>query len=179
MRALIVCTGNLCRSPVIEAALRTALPRLEVSSAGTRATAGRAVHPLTAAAAVAAGTDPGPHASRPLGPELLRGVDLVVTAERAHRAPVLALRPDLLRRTFTFLELVQLADAVRPRLAPGHEVDALRAVVLERGRHPVVDADLADPVDGGPAEHEHMVATVRAGVDRLLGALTAAAPGPA
>ena len=102
-------------------------------------------------------------------------MDLVVTAERAHRAPVLALRPDLLRKTFTFLELVQLAEASRPRLAAGRDVDGLRAVVLERGRHPVVDADLPDPVDAGPEEHARMVATVLAGTDRLLASLTAGA----
>ena len=151
------------------------LPGIEVSSAGTRAQPDRPVHPRTAAAMLSQGLAVPEHRSRPLAAGLLRGVDLVVTAERAHRAPVLALRPDLLRKTFTFLELVQLAEATRPRLEPGHELDGLRAVVLERGRHPVVDADLADPVDAGPEEHARMVATVLAGADRLLVSLTTGA----
>lgn len=112
------------------------------------------------------------HRARLVGAGAVRGAELVITAERAHRAPVLALRPDLLRRTFTFAELVALAEAVSPGLAPGQEADALRAVVAGRGRYPVTAEDLPDPVDAGPAEHDLMVRTVLAGTDRLRAALT-------
>lgn len=119
------------------------------------------------------------HRSKPLTSVLLQGVDLVVTAERAHRAPVLSWRPDLLRRTFTFLELVELAGAVRPALAVGEEVAAMHAVVLGRGRHhPAPDADLPDPVQAGPPEHARMVSSVVTGVDRLLGSLVRMPDGP-
>ncbi len=118
------------------------------------------------------------HRARLLRPRLLDGVDLVLTAERAHRSAVLQLRPDLLRRTFTFLELVQLAEAVRPGAPQGAELTALAAVVGERGRHRVDDVDLADPVDGGPVEHEQMVRTVLQHGDRLLTALRGPAHPP-
>lgn len=169
---LVVCTGNICRSPAIEAALREQIPGLDVSSAGTRALADQPVHPLTADAMTGLGLAVPVHRSRWIGPEVLRDVELVVTAERAHRAPVLTLRPDLLRRTLTFSELVDLAEAADAGLPPGEEVAALRAVVAQRGRHAVVAHDLPDPVTGGPAEQARMVATVVSGVGRLRVALT-------
>ena len=143
-----------------------------MSSAGTRALADQPVHPLTADAMIGMGVPVPVHRSRWLGPEALRDVELVVTAERAHRAPVLALRPDLLRRTLTFAELVDLAEAAGAGLPPGEEVAALRALVAQRGRHAVVAHDLPDPVTGGPDEQARMVATVVSGVGRLRAALT-------
>jgi len=132
----------------------------------------RPAHPLTGAALTGLGLSASDHRSRLLAPQVLRDVELVVTAERAHRAPVLALRPDLLRRTFTFAELVDLAEAAGAGLPPGDEVAALRSVLAQRGRHAVVARDLPDPVDGGPQEHARMVATVVTGAERLLAALT-------
>ena len=135
----------------------------------------RPVHPLTAAAMTGLGLSVPDHRSRLLAPQVLRDVELVVTAERAHRAPVLAMRPDLLRRTFTFAELVDLAEAAGAGLPPGDEVVALRSVLAERGRHAVVARDLPDPVDGGPQDHARMVRLVVAGSERLLAALTTGA----
>jgi len=132
----------------------------------------RPVHPLTANAMTGLGLTVPDHRSRLLGPEVLRDVELVVTAERAHRASVLALRPDLLRRTFTFSELVDLAEAAGAGQPPGGEVPALRSVLAERGRHAVVAQDLPDPVTGGHEEHARMVSTVLSGSARLLAALT-------
>lgn len=54
-RILVVCTGNICRSPVAEAMLRDALPGLEVHSAGLGALAGHGVEPTAAALARADG----------------------------------------------------------------------------------------------------------------------------
>ncbi|EEB82352.1 arsenate reductase/protein-tyrosine-phosphatase family protein, partial [Roseobacter sp. GAI101] len=41
---LCVCTGNICRSPVAEAALRAALPDVEVTSAGLHALVDRDIN---------------------------------------------------------------------------------------------------------------------------------------
>ena len=129
------------------------------------------MHALTADAMTALGLVVPVHRSRVLSPEVVRDVELVVTAERAHRAPVLALRPDLLRRTFTFAELVDLAEAAGAGLPAGEELAALRAVVAQRGRHEVVAQDLPDPVTGSLVEHTRMVGTVLSGTARLRAAL--------
>lgn len=142
-----------------------------MSSAGTQATVGRPPHMLTAMAMADAGLGEPEHRSRPVDRSALEGVDLVVTAEKAHRSAVLQVRPDLLRRTFTLDELVSLADAVRPRRVDGRVDEALRTVVAERGRHPTTSGDLPDPVDAGPEEHQRMVGDVVAAVDRLVDAL--------
>lgn len=142
-----------------------------MSSAGTQAVADRPVHVLTAAAMAEAGLDEGAHLSRHVDLAVLEGVDLVVTAEKAHRAAVLSLRPDLLRRTFTLDELVSLAEATRPRRTDGKVDEALRFVVSARGRHPTTSGDLADPVDAGLQAHHQMVRDVVSAVDRLEAAL--------
>lgn len=151
--------------------LRSRLPELEVATAGTQARHGHPVHPFTAAAVSAAGFDASEHASRLLQEPLLAGVDLVLTAERAHRSTVLGLRPALLRRTFTLQELVALAQAVAPRLPAGETAAAIEAVVAERGRHPAEAADLPDPVNEGPEAHAKMVRAVQDSVERLVVAL--------
>lgn len=133
--------------------------------------ADRPVHMLTATAMTGAGLGRPEHRSRLVDRTVLDGVDLVVTAERAHRSAVLSVRPDLLRRTFTLDELVSLAEAVRPEREDGRADEALRAVVSERGRHPTTSGDLHDPVDGGPEEHQQMVEDVATAVDRLVRAL--------
>ncbi len=144
-----------------------------MSSAGTQAAPDRPVHMLTATAMAEAGLGEVAHRSRPVDVAVLAGVDLVVTAERAHRAAVLSLRPDLLRRTFTLDELVSLAEAVRPQRTDGRADEALRSVLAERGRHPTTSGDLADPVDAGPEAHHRMVHDVLSAVDRLKASLLA------
>ena len=133
----------------------------------------RPVHMLTATAMTEAGLGAPEHRSRPVDRSVLDGVDLVVTAEKAHRSAVLQVRPDLLRRTFTLDELVSLAEAVAPRREDGRAEEALSSVLAERGRHPTTSEDLPDPVDAGPEEHQQMVAGVVAAVDRLVAALVA------
>lgn len=153
--------------------LRSRLPELEVSSAGTRARNGDPMHELTAAAAGGAGHGDHGHTSRFLQEPVLRDVDLVLTAERAHRSAVLGLRPVLLCRTFTLLEFADLAEAVRPRLSRDRLIEAVDLVVAARGQHPVDARDLPDPVAGGPKAHEQMVTSVVTAVHRIEAALCA------
>ena len=94
-RVLFVCTGNTCRSPLAEVALRLALDsegeQIDVGSAGTSAWEGQpaAEHSVTIAARE--GADLAAHRSRRLTPELLDGADLVFVMEPGHRAAVLAM----------------------------------------------------------------------------------------
>ena len=113
-RLLVVCTANLCRSPVAEALLTRRLADLvdvdgrtwTVSSAGTDRFQGLA-EPDTVAAAAALGLDISSHASRQLSGDDLAAADLILTMTRSHVRSVVAIDQSAWPRTFTLKELVR------------------------------------------------------------------------
>ena len=98
MRVLIVCSGNTCRSPLAEAALRAALgpdaARVEVISAGTGAAEGIPVSEHSTAVAARDGLDLSEHRSRRASRELVGSADLVLAMERHHLDAVRVLGAD-------------------------------------------------------------------------------------
>ncbi len=87
LRLLVVCTANICRSVMAEYLLRHEADvrglELEVSSCGLRRD-GDPPSPDVVEVMGERGLDVGAHRSRRFRPELLDGVDLVVTMERFH-----------------------------------------------------------------------------------------------
>lgn len=79
---LVVCHGNICRSPFAEAAIRRELRGVAVSvrSAGFIGP-GRQPPPNALAAAAGRGIDMTEHRSRVLDPEMVRAADLVITMD--------------------------------------------------------------------------------------------------
>lgn len=85
-RLLVICHGNICRSPYLEALLRTALPDSEVSSAGFVG-AGRGVPPHSTEVAGRRGLDLSAHKSRLITSDILDRADLlIVMGEDQERA---------------------------------------------------------------------------------------------
>jgi protein-tyrosine phosphatase len=97
---LTVCTGNICRSPVAEAALRQACPGLTVGSAGLKALSGRGIDPDSATAAKAMGILLHDHTARQFDDELGRQVDLILVMQAHHRLDIGRRWPHLLGKTF-------------------------------------------------------------------------------
>ncbi|CAJ60686.1 MULTISPECIES: arsenate reductase/protein-tyrosine-phosphatase family protein [Frankia] len=159
---LMVCTGNLCRSPLAEhlaAARFGAAPGAApvFHSAGVYAEPAAPMHPHAAALLRARGVDPGAFRTRPLTAELIGASDLVLCATRQHRSAVVALAPRALRRTFTVREFGRLTSGVRPadvppgepRLAGEHLAAAAWRVRASGRVVPASIDDLSDPLEGG------------------------------
>ena len=95
-RVLVVCVGNICRSPMAEALLRARLGHragFQVASAGLSALAGHPADPHAVALLAERGIDLSSHRARQLTPEFLAGADLVVVMEQGHEDAVHRLAP--------------------------------------------------------------------------------------
>jgi protein-tyrosine phosphatase len=113
---LVVCTGNVCRSPIAEGLLRGALVERagtaapSVSSAGTAGWDGSAPMPESQVAARELGVDIADHVARRLTPAHVAAADLVVAMAGEHREIVSAIGPEAAARAFTLKELVRLLE---------------------------------------------------------------------
>ncbi|RTR05027.1 low molecular weight protein-tyrosine-phosphatase [Halomonas nitroreducens] len=85
---LVVCTGNICRSPVGEALLRRALPHCRVASAGLGALVGEGMEPRARRLAEADGLDVGGHVARQLDASMVRAADLVLVMSESQRLAI-------------------------------------------------------------------------------------------
>lgn len=86
---LMVCTGNICRSPMAEGILAHLLPNamkplVTVGSAGTYGLYGNQAEPLAVRAAAAHGADISRHRARILNAGMIRSADLVLGMENDH-----------------------------------------------------------------------------------------------
>ena len=115
LRVLTVCTGNICRSPMMEQMLRARLGDLseyvDVSSAGTRARDGDEMTAQAAELSERYTGLPAAHRARLLRSEHVEASDLVLTATREHRSAVVSLYPRASRYTFTLKQFVVLSTA--------------------------------------------------------------------
>lgn len=150
-RILVLCTGNICRSPYIEHLLRDALTGtgVVVESAGTGALVGSAMHPESARRLATAGVDGSTFTARQLTPELVAGADLVLGATREHVAAVGWLVPEAFDRAHSLGDLAVAMRDLSVGLTPGcglAAIAALAAAHRRAGRLPR-KADRTDVVD--------------------------------
>jgi len=87
---LVVCTGNICRSPMAAGLLQHLLPsdikgRIKVGSAGTYALHGHQAAPHAVDTMARAGIDIRSHRAQQATSDLVRPADLVLTMERVHQ----------------------------------------------------------------------------------------------
>jgi protein-tyrosine phosphatase len=77
---LVVCYGNICRSPYLEAVLSRAMPDVQVESAGFVGP-GRPVPPFSLSVSAQRGLDLSKFRSRPLVPVIVRASDLIIVMD--------------------------------------------------------------------------------------------------
>lgn len=92
-RVVLVCTGNICRSPLAEALLKSALQErgvdaVTVTSAGTGAWDGAPASEGAYLVGLERGLDLSGHRARLLTREVVEEADLILTMARHHRARV-------------------------------------------------------------------------------------------
>jgi protein-tyrosine phosphatase len=95
-RVLVVCLGNICRSPMGEVLLREALKAqrgLTVASAGIRAVVGRGADPMAVTLMRERGLDLTAHKAQQLTPQMVKDFELILVMEKAQQRAIEALEP--------------------------------------------------------------------------------------
>lgn len=196
IKILMVCTGNICRSPMMERLMRDALHRrdvgkwCEVVSAGTWAQAGGPMQPFAASTLGEREVDATGFVATSVSENLLTSADLVLTATREHRSAVVGLVPSAVRRSFTLLELARVAVAAPP---PPELEDLAQAGTpqAERVRQAIAWAaqmrgtlprpaegadDLEDPLGAPHDVYRERADTITAAVEQIVPFLIGARP---
>lgn len=101
---LIVCVGNICRSPTAEALLKHKLDGydIKVTSAGLGALVGKGVDPTAAAVMGEHGISLHDHQARQLTRQMVHDADLILTMENRHIKAICELTPEARGKTFLF-----------------------------------------------------------------------------
>ena len=81
---LVVCMGNICRSPTAERILQKKLPNHRISSAGINALAGKDADFQAIKTALKHGVIVAGHTARQLTPQMCDEADLILVMEPAH-----------------------------------------------------------------------------------------------
>jgi protein-tyrosine phosphatase len=90
---LVLCIGNICRSPVAAALLKVHLPGKTIQSAGLGALVGHEADPIAAELAAQCGLDISAHRAQQVTTDQLRWADLILVMSEGQRAQVRAQDP--------------------------------------------------------------------------------------
>ena len=184
---LVVCSGNICRSPVAEGLLRRGVQRRfgsdapTVSSAGTIGLEGSPATPESVQAASERGIDISAHVARRLTEAMIERADLLVCMAAEHRTAIATRLPSALDRTFTLKELARLLEHDAPAAPTSGDALGARiatAAATRRGGAPrnPYDEDIVDPL-GMPLETYRAIAwELDEWIDRLLAGLFGPVP---
>jgi protein-tyrosine phosphatase len=116
-RILMVCVGNICRSPTAEYLLRHRLgsaSTIRVTSAGLNAPSGWPIDPLAWQLLDEHGVAGEVHRARQIDADLLRQSDLILAMERSHVSAIARIAPEVSGRVFLLDKWVEARDIPDP-----------------------------------------------------------------
>lgn len=103
-RILIVCTGNICRSPIAEGLLKRDCSTLDISSAGLHAHEGHPADPLAIEVMSEIGVDISHHVARGLTRRDAVHADLILVMEMEQKREIESVFPEVRGKVFRFAE---------------------------------------------------------------------------
>ncbi len=110
-RILVVCTGNICRSPMTYGLLRAKIqeeglaPHIQVETAGTYALEGEPPSHYAQKVLAERGIDISHHRARQITKEMLQKADLVIVMTESHRRSLFYLLPEAAPKVILLSEL--------------------------------------------------------------------------
>lgn len=99
---LIICVGNICRSPTAEVLLKHQLGDTNkiIHSAGLGALSGKDIEPTAREVLLGHGIDPAQHIARQLTPSMLAEADLILAMEKGHINQISSIAPQARGKSF-------------------------------------------------------------------------------
>jgi len=101
---LVVCKGNICRSPLAEAYLKDRVKKngvsIDVYSAGLETSFGKPAHPLAQVVGTQGGLVLNQHATQPLHKEQVERADMILVMEWRQRNRIIKLYPQARPKVF-------------------------------------------------------------------------------
>jgi len=131
-RILVVCVGNICRSPTAEYLLKAALPHKHISSAGLGALVGHDMDKQARAVAEQHGLVCPKHEARQLTRELCHDADLILVMEQRHREGVTQLCPEARGKVFLLDQTKASANQPTDIADPYRKSDAVFETTYEQ-----------------------------------------------
>ncbi|MEE1967821.1 protein tyrosine phosphatase [Klebsiella michiganensis] len=99
---LVVCTGNICRSPIGERYLRSLFPNTRIDSAGTNALVGHAADESAVKVAAEHGLSLDGHKGTQFTSSLGRNYELILVMEKAHLEQIGRIAPEARGKSMLF-----------------------------------------------------------------------------
>lgn len=186
MNILFVCTGNTCRSPMAEAMLRKLAKEasfdMEVRSAGVAAMKGASISKHAVTALQDHNIDVAGAASTPLTIREVEWADLILTMTGGHKQHILQLYPQVVERTYTLKEYVDmdeqaLADLMaleekiadlQMRMALGEEITITDREEIFALQQRIPNLDISDPYGGSLEEYRRCAKEIHLSLVKLL-----------
>lgn len=84
-RILVVCIGNICRSPMAEGLIRQAVPEVQITPAGMSALVAHGADPIAVQIMAGIGVDISAHRARMLTEAIARDADLILVMDEQQK----------------------------------------------------------------------------------------------
>lgn len=113
---LIVCTGNICRSPIAERILRSLLPARIIDSAGTGALVDHPADQSAERVALKHGISLDNHKGKQFSSSVARKYDLILVMEKVHQEQIARIAPEASGKTMLlghWLDYKEIPDPYR------------------------------------------------------------------
>jgi len=151
-RLLVICTANICRSPMLQAMITRLVDErdlpMTVSSAGFMFD-NEPASPTVREVMSERDFDLGDHRSRIVNVELVAASDLVLTMERSHARKIIVLSPESSGKVHTAVGFAACLSELEPPPSPGESpVEILSRVAALQASSRLLgagDDDIADP----------------------------------
>lgn len=130
-KILVVCVGNICRSPSGEYLLKSLLPHKHIASAGVGALVGKPADAKAAEVALEHGVRMDCHSARQLTAEMCRSYDLILVMEKGHIEAVTNIAPEARGKTMLFGQWIGQRDIPDPYRQSREAFDHAYALINE------------------------------------------------
>ncbi|GAM69529.1 low molecular weight protein-tyrosine-phosphatase wzb [Vibrio ishigakensis] len=101
-KILVVCIGNICRSPIGEEILKQAFPSKQVTSAGLGALVDKGADDNSVQVSAAHDYDLSSHKARQITSEMIADTDLILVMEKGHIDAITKLAPAARGKTMLY-----------------------------------------------------------------------------